>query len=262
MLNKEEKQMDINRRKFIKIGGACALGLGIMPLANVIAGNNPRFLPSASALTGNQWAMAIDMSKCVDDCKKCISACHMTHNVPNIGNTKEEIKWLWTEPYKNALPYQSHDHVDDATKNRDFLVLCNHCENPSCVRVCPTKATFKRKDGVVMMDYHRCIGCRYCMAACPYGARSFNFSDPRPHIEELNKEFPTRSKGVVEKCNFCDERLAVGLLPACVEACPNDVFTFGDLDSPNSDVRKLLASNYNVQRKAKLGTKPKVYYIV
>ncbi|KUO52810.1 MAG: 4Fe-4S ferredoxin [Desulfitibacter sp. BRH_c19] len=253
--------MDINRRKFIKFGGACALGLGVMPLVNVVASNNPKFLPSSKALAGNKWGMAIDMSKC-DYCNDCIDACHLAHNVPSIGNTKEEVKWLWTEPHENALPYQSHDYVDESTKNRDVLVLCNHCENPSCVRVCPTQATFKRKDGVVMMDYHRCIGCRYCMAACPYGARSFNFSDPRPHIEEVNKEFPTRTKGVVEKCNLCDERLSVGLPPACVEACPNGVFTFGDLDDPNSDVRKLLASSYNIQRKISYGTKPKIYYIV
>jgi molybdopterin-containing oxidoreductase family iron-sulfur binding subunit len=100
------------------------------------------------------------------------------------------------------------------------------------------------------------------MAACPYGARSFNFKDPRPYIEELNKKYPTRSKGVVEKCNFCDERLAVGLLPACVEACKEGVLVFGDLEDPSSEVRKQLEAGYNITRKTKLGTKPKVYYIV
>lgn len=254
--------MDINRRKFIKLGGTCALGLGIMPLVSAVASNNPKFASDPRALVANKWAMVIDMSKCKDNCNDCILACHFTHNVPNIGNVKEEVKWIWTEPYKNAFPYQSHEYVNSATKKRDFLVLCNHCENPSCVRVCPTKATFKRKDGIVMMDYHRCIGCRYCMAACPYGARSFNFKDPRPYIEELNEKYPTRSKGVVEKCNFCDERLAVGLLPACVEACKEGVLVFGDLEDPNSEVRKQLETSYNITRKTKLGTKPKVYYIV
>jgi Fe-S-cluster-containing dehydrogenase component len=253
--------MGIDRRKFFKISGACALGFGIMPLYKAAADNN-KFLPNEEALTAKNWGMAIDMSKCKDGCNDCITACHLIHNVPQINDPKNEVKWIWTEKYKNAFPYHNHDFVNEETKNRDFLLMCNHCENPSCVRVCPTKATFKRKDGIVMMDYHRCIGCRYCMAACPYGARSFNFRDPRPYIEEINKEYPTRTKGVVEKCNFCDHRLAEGLLPACVEACKEGVFVFGDLDDPNSDIRKLLGERYNIQRKTKLGTRPKVYYIV
>jgi len=142
-------------------------------------------------------------------------------------------------------------------------VLCNHCENPPCVRACPTQATFKREDGIVMMDFHRCIGCRFCMAACPFGARSFNFRDPRPFIkpEEYVTEFPTRMKGVVEKCNFCNERLAVGLQPACVEAS-NGAIVFGDLNNPESEVRALLKENYTIRRKQELGTEPAVYYIV
>ncbi len=254
--------MGLDRRKFIKIGGACILGLGVAPLYNkAIASGNPKFLPSDSAKTAKKWAMVIDTTKC-NECGDCISACHLNNNVPNIGDPKNEVKWLWFEKFKNAFPYQSHDFTNEESKNKNVLLLCNHCENPSCVRVCPTKATFKRKDGVVMMDYHRCIGCRYCMAACPYGARSFNFKDPRPYIEEINPEFPTRTKGVVEKCNFCDQRLASGLLPACVDACKEGALVFGDLEDPNSEVRKLLGDRYNIQRKTKLGTKPKVYYLV
>jgi Fe-S-cluster-containing dehydrogenase component len=114
-----------------------------------------------------------------------------------------------------------------------------------------------------MMDYHRCIGCRYCMAGCPFGARSFNYRDPRPYFkQDLNATFPTRERGVVEKCNFCEERLAVGLLPACVEACKVGALTFGDQSDPKSPVRKLLSSNFTVRRKAELGTQPNVYYII
>lgn len=258
--------MGISRRKFFKIGGTCALGLGVLPLVkNVAVGDNhPKFLPNPKALTANKWAMAIDMSKCRENCTDCITACHLSHNVPDIGNTKEEVKWLWQEPYANAFPDQNHDFVDEATKKRPHLVLCNHCESPSCVRVCPTKATFQTDDGIVMMDYHRCIGCRYCIAGCPYGARSFNFKDPRPYIDsdKLNRTYPTRTKGVVEKCNFCAERLAEGLPPACVAACETGAIVYGDLDDPNSEVRRALAANYNIQRKAGLGTKPKIYYIV
>ena len=129
------------------------------------------------------------------------------------------------------------------------------------MRACPTKATFKNDNGIVMMDFHRCIGCRFCMAACPFGARSFNFRDPRPFVEHNNKEFPTRMKGVVEKCNFCAERLAVGKMPACVEAS-NGAIAFGDLYDEHSEVRELLKENYTIRRKQTLGTEPSVYYIV
>jgi molybdopterin-containing oxidoreductase family iron-sulfur binding subunit len=152
--------------------------------------------------------------------------------------------------------------MNERVKETPFLVLCNHCENPPCVRACPTKATFKREsDGIVLMDFHRCIGCRFCMAACPFGSRSFNFRDPRPFIAKTNKEFPTRMKGVVEKCNFCAERLAVGKLPACVEAS-DGALAFGDLYDPESVVRQLIKENYTIRRKQHLGTEPAVYYIV
>jgi molybdopterin-containing oxidoreductase family iron-sulfur binding subunit len=127
--------------------------------------------------------------------------------------------------------------------------------------VCPVKATWKREDGIVMMDFHRCIGCRFCMSACPYGSRSFNWRDPRPYIKETNPDFPTRTKGVVEKCNFCEERLREGLLPACVEACEDKTLVFGNLEDPNSEVSKLISSNYTLRRHSGLGTEPKVYYL-
>jgi molybdopterin-containing oxidoreductase family iron-sulfur binding subunit len=111
------------------------------------------------------------------------------------------------------------------------------------------------------MDFHRCIGCRFCMAACPFGARSFNYRDPRPFIKEINKEFPTRMKGVVEKCSFCVERLAVGQMPACVEASEGKL-AFGDLYDPESKVRKLIENHLTIRRKPQLGTEPSVYYIV
>ncbi|MBZ4686888.1 MAG: hypothetical protein PWQ96_552 [Clostridia bacterium] len=249
--------MKISRRGFIKLTGAGALGLGLLPVKNVLAGDH-----SNVTSDGKRWAMVVDSRKC-GECNDCIVACHKTHNVPEIDNKEEEIKWLWKEKYEHAFPSQKHDFVDEDLKKRPFMMLCNHCDNPACVRVCPTQATFKRKsDGIVMMDYHRCIGCRYCMAGCPYGARSFNFNDPRPFIEEINKTYPTRTKGVVEKCNFCAERLAKGSLPACVEACPNNALIFGDLNDPDSEVRKVLREHYTIQRKPDLGTRPSVYYIV
>jgi len=128
--------------------------------------------------------------------------------------------------------------------------------------VCPTKATFKRSDGIVMMDFHRCIGCRFCMAGCPYGSRSFNWRDPRPFVQDVRKEFPTRMRGVVEKCSFCAERLAEGLPPACVEACKVKALVFGDLEDPNSEVREILQRHHSIRRKPELGTMPQIYYLV
>lgn len=257
----------MSRRGFLKLGGVCALGLVFLPVADVLA-TNGRFKVSSEpgALVAKKWGMVIDMSKCREEgekgCQDCILACHREHNVPDIGNPEEEVKWIWTEPYENAFPGQGHEYLKESLKDKSFLVMCNHCADPACVRVCPTQATYKREDGIVMMDYHRCIGCRYCMAACPYGARSFNFSDPRPFIKDVNPEYPTRERGVVEKCNFCVERLAEGLPPACVEACKHGALVFGDLEDPGSEVRKILSSHYAIQRKPELGTHPNVYYLV
>jgi molybdopterin-containing oxidoreductase family iron-sulfur binding subunit len=218
----------------------------------------------AGALTARRWAMVIDLPKCFKDegCTRCIEACHRTHNVPEFNNRNHEVKWIWKEPFENAFPSQENEYTSEAFKDKPVLVFCNHCDEPPCVRVCPTQATWKREDGIVMMDWHRCIGCRYCVAGCPYGSRSFNWSDPRPHIEELDPNFPTRTKGVVEKCTFCEERLAKGQPPACVEACKEKALVFGDLDDPSSEVRELLRSRFTIRRKPELGTKPEIYYLV
>jgi Fe-S-cluster-containing dehydrogenase component len=251
--------MNFTRRDFLKIvGSSAALALCGRPLVDLVSAAVP-------ATQGTiQLGMVIDLAACArkEDCYDCIEACHSIHNVPLIGNPKEEIKWIWTSPYTEVFPEQQYQYLKNKTAERPVLVLCNHCENPPCVSVCPTKATFKRKDGIVMMDYHRCIGCRYCMAACPYGARSFNWKDPRQGIREANPGYPTRTKGVVEKCNFCDERLNKGLKPACVDACKNEGLVFGNLLDPKSDVRKAMEGRIVFQRKPALGTRPKVYYVV
>ncbi len=253
--------MNIDRRKFFRIGGLFAVGLGAMPLARALAGGQSKFGPDANALPGKKWAMVVDVRKC-DNCNDCVTTCHTTNNVPNIENPHEVIKWIWPEKFFHALPNMQHAFTDNATINKKFMLMCNHCDKPACVNVCPTRATFKKANGIVAMDYHRCIGCRYCMAGCPYGARSFNFRDPRPYISNINPELPTRTKGVVEKCNFCEQLLAVGKPPACVSACKNGALVFGDLDDPNSDVRKILSTNLSFIRKPEYGLKPNVYYIV
>ena len=208
--------MDIKRRQFLKIAGLSTIaGIGAPSAFNLLLKGQSSPVSHASsgggaeeshaaAPTGVRLGMVIDQR--VFDAnsglaQKCTTACHTVHNVPNFGNPKDEIKWIFEVPFEKAFTNKSHYRKNEHLKGSSFLVLCNHCDNPPCVRACPTKATFKRKDGIVAMDYHRCIGCRFCMAACPYGMRSFNWRDPRPFIDKTtyNKEFPTRMRGVVEK---------------------------------------------------------------
>ncbi len=266
--------MSVDRRKFFKIAGLTALSLASKPAFEVFAEGvdpvdstatiPPPTTQPTGPLTAHRWAMVIDIHKCMAEhgCTKCIAACHLEHNVPDFGNPKDEVKWIWKESFGHAFQEQENEHLHEEMKHQSVPVFCNHCDNPPCVRVCPTKATWKREDGIVMMDMHRCIGCRYCMAACPYGSRSFNWRDPRPFIKEINPKFPTRTRGVVEKCTFCVERLAQGMPPACVEACTAQAMTFGDLEDANSELRTALRERFSIRRKAALGTNPEIYYLV
>ena len=262
--------MSMNRREFLTIAGISTIaGVGGIALAGGLRKGvieAAQTAPNTDALTGKRWGIAIDMSKLKseENIKRVTEACHRIHNVPDFSNTKDEVKWIWTETFEHSFPGQEHKFMPEDMKHKPFLLLCNHCDNPPCVRVCPTKATFKRKDGIVMQDMHRCIGCRFCMAACPFGARSFNYKDPRlaKNLQEyMNPEFPTRTIGVVEKCTFCYERLAKGLKPACVEES-NGALVFGDLEDPTSEIRKILASKHTIRRKPELGTEPNIYYII
>jgi molybdopterin-containing oxidoreductase family iron-sulfur binding subunit len=263
--------MDSSRRRLLQLLGLSSLALTARPVLNAFAKEAEQteesqavIKPNEKALTAKQWAMVIDTRKfeSAADVEPLVEACDTIHNVPHLKNKRHEIKWIWETHYHNAFPGKAGQFLSEAVEHTPFIVLCNHCENPPCVRACPTKATFKREsDGIVLMDFHRCIGCRFCMAACPFGARSFNFRDPRPFIKETNKGYPTRSKGVVEKCNFCAERLAVGQLPACVEASEGKL-AFGDLYDSQSEVRELIRTHYTIRRKQVLGTEPSVYYIV
>jgi len=263
--------MDSSRRRVLQLLGLSSLALTAKPVLNAFAkeaahGEEPQPVVKAGdkALTARQWAMVIDAPKfhSAADVDPLVEACDTIHNVPHLQNKRHEIKWIWETHYHNAFPGKAGQFLSEEVEHTPFIVLCNHCENPPCVRACPTKATFKRpSDGIVLMDFHRCIGCRFCMAACPFGARSFNYRDPRPFIKKINKKFPTRMKGVVEKCNFCAERLAEGQLPACVEVSKGKL-AFGDLYDPKSEVRELIRTHYTIRRKQMLGTEPAVYYIV
>ena len=267
--------MNETRRQFLKELGVAAAGVGFaLPLLD---SRHWVLRPAApvAAATKKQWAMVIDVEKCLrtEVRNACVDACNREHNVPHIPDPDDEIKWIWSETYEHVFPDEVHAHTAAEIRELPVLVLCNHCTNPPCIKVCPTQATWKRaSDGIVMMDMHRCIGCRYCMAACPFGARSFNWRDPRPYVERdadghPTSDFPTRTVGVVEKCTFCEARLRVGRMPACVEAA-NEVpggegaLVFGDVSDPNSEVSHILETQNTICRRENLGTGPNVYYIV
>ncbi|MGA2324947.1 MAG: sulfate reduction electron transfer complex DsrMKJOP subunit DsrO [Bryobacteraceae bacterium] len=249
--------MNITRKGFLRITGFSLVAVTARRFLGAIG---ERVAPARKA---RRWAMVVDIGKCLqkEGCIKCIAACNKAHNIPVFQDRRREIVWIWKAQFENVLGSEG-GYTPGALRGQPIPVLCNHCDDPPCTRVCPTQATWKREDGIVMMDWHRCIGCRYCIAACPYGSRSFNWSDPRPHIAELNPDFPTRTTGVVEKCNFCEERLASGRPPACVEACPEKALVFGDLNDAGSPVRELLRSRYATRRKSELGTRPSIFYIV
>ena len=260
--------MDGNRRDFLKLAGLTTLGAaGASSIKATDAQASTADSYGEASTDGVRLAMVIDLRKFSKNdalIGRCVEACHAAHNVPDFGDdTKNEVKWIWADDFETAFHSQEFHFIREDLKGKPTLLLCNHCDNPPCTRVCPTGATWKRDaDGIVMMDWHRCIGCRYCVVACPYGSRSFNWKDPRPAIDEITPDYPTRMRGVVEKCTFCEERLARGLEPACVEACSNDEIVFGDLNDPSSNVRQLLGERMAIRRKAGLGTQPEVYYII
>ena len=255
--------MEKDRRAFLKAAGftalACVAGRKV-----VEAMQKEGAVQVSGAAPKVRWAMVVDPRRCQkkEGCVVCVKACHQVHNVPDVPSPKEEVKWIWKESFQNTFPDQEASYVEPALTSRDLPVLCTHCDEPPCARVCPTEATWKRADGIVMMDWHRCIGCRYCVAACPYGSRSFNWRDPRPHLAKADPGFPTRTRGVVEKCTFCEERLSRGEPPACVASCPEKALTFGNVDDPASEVRRLLRERYAIRRKPGLGTGPQVHYLV
>ncbi|HLP05959.1 MAG TPA: 4Fe-4S dicluster domain-containing protein [Paludibacter sp.] len=213
---------------------------------------------SREGLAGRRWVMVIDLSKC-RNAQKCMSACQAAHRLrPEQShiNTLKMQESTYTPPYYMPKP-------------------CQHCDNPPCVSVCPVDATFKRQDGIVLIDNERCIGCRFCIAACPYSARVLNWTKPLHDSEDKDLTYnmelnvPQR-KGTITKCLFSADRLREGKLPYCVTACPNGVFYFGD---ENEDAvtngttketvrfRKLLADNGGYRLMPELGTKPRVYYL-
>lgn len=212
------------------------------------------------ATTGkHRWGMLIDLKKCIG-CEYCVYACQAVNNVP------DDMRW--------------NVHLVDRTPTGQIFHMtrpCLHCQDAPCVSVCPVGATFVRDDGIVIMDYNKCIGCRYCQVACPYGARSFNWKqrtdDSGYQAEWGSAETPIRPRGVVEKCTFCVHRIDRGLpqglvpgvdraaTPACVNICPVRARIFGDLNDPHSPISEAIRANPTFRLREDLGTEPNVYYI-
>ena len=197
--------------------------------------------------------MTIDLKRCMG-CHTCELGCKMQNNVP--------MGMLW-----NRILTDGGEDVDTArgdfpNLHKSWMPLaCLHCENAPCVKVCPVGATYKDNDGRVLINYDRCIGCRYCMAACPYNARVFNWQTP---VREPNFSYgdaPARPRGVMEKCTLCVERTTKGQEPRCVEVCPAKARKFGDLDDPNSEVSRAIRERGGQQLLAEKGTKPQIYYL-
>jgi Fe-S-cluster-containing dehydrogenase component len=254
------KTDSFSRRGFFEFltQGFGALGISWFAVEKEVTGFFHQNLPARSVAPSNQkWVMVFDLTKC-DGCGDCTKACNAMHFVPPMQ------EWI-----------RVFEVLDNPAAGPYFLPRpCMQCDNPPCVRGCPVGATFKRTDGIVMMDQDRCIGCRNCIAQCPYGARSFNWGEPPHTPEELSQRYsmeynyPHR-KGVVEKCIFCPHELREGRLPACAEKCSMGAIYFGDeyedavTNSKGETIQfsKISERGAGFRLLEELGTEPRVYYL-
>lgn len=227
-----------------------------------------------STESAQQWAMAIDLDRCTG-CAACVVACDAENNIPTAGPDQaaqgRAKSWIRIDRY--------YEGEFPDIKVRFRPVLCQHCDDAPCEPVCPVYATYQNAEGLNVQVNSRCIGTRYCANNCPYTVRFFNWESPRwdPPLDlQLNPDVSIRPAGVVEKCTFCahkikrakldadaeDRELADGdVQPACVQSCPAEAMTFGDMSDPKSRVSKMIASGRSEQLLSDLGTKPRVYYL-
>jgi len=208
-----------------------------------------------------KWAMVIDVKACIG-CRRCVYACVKENNIGrNSGFTYIQV--LEMEPGKVDHEHSNLDYKVAGRPDKWYMpVQCMQCAKPTCVYGCPVKATWKDPDGIVLIDYDKCIACRNCLVTCPYGARHFNWVEPEVPPKEVNPEVPLEEKaGVVEKCTFCVQRTRNGKTTACTEACPVGARKFGDLNDPESEVAKIIATQRVWRFKEELGSDPMIWYV-
>ena len=257
------RKWQISRRKLLKMMGAAGLASVAGPIALNIANKTPEASAQAdeSDKRLRRWAMVIDLRRC-DGCQsqgtppQCTTACIEGHFVP------QPMEWI-----------ETYEHEEPGGGTRFLPTPCMQCQNPPCVNVCPVGATWSTPEGVVLIDQDRCIGCRMCMAACPYERRFFTWGTPPVPAESVFMDYSVEhqmpmQQGVVYKCDFCPDMARAGRLPFCAQACPNDAIYYGDLEEDlatnGEDVvhlSRLLAENDAFRYKEELGTDPRVYYI-
>ena len=223
---------------------------------------------ATGARPGVEFGYGLDLSRCVG-CRRCVYACVAENNQ---SRENPQIQWIRVlqmdkehgVDLTHADMYYEPERVPEPGKFY-FPVQCQQCSDPPCVKTCPTGATWKEPDGIVVIDYDWCIGCRCCMSACPYGARHFNWAEPKLPAAELNPDQHylgnrPRPKGVVEKCTFCIQRTRKGRYPACVEVCPVGARKFGNLLDPESEIRYIIEHKRVMVLKEDLNTVPKFFY--
>lgn len=220
-----------------------------------------------SAIDDTLFGFALDLSRCIG-CRQCVYACVDENN----QSRNPQVHWIQVLQMENDkgidfMHANVHYNPELVPEEGYFYlpVSCQQCENPQCIKVCPAQATWREPDGIVVVDYDWCIGCRFCMAACPYGSRHFNWGEPTIPKEEINTKTHVlgnrpRTKGVVEKCTFCIQKVRVGKYPSCVEACPTGSRKFGNLLDPDSEIRYILENKRVLVLKGELNTQPKYYY--